>query len=105
MSTDILSKPELLALGREAAESVAGRAAVEDVDVSVFLDSTDEPAYMFCILIDQVHTRAPSDRLYVELSRRLRDALLSRQDTHLPLLRILDQKDWSQRSGEQSVRA
>ena len=89
---------DLVKLGRDVAEHVAGVGAVEQVEVSSGEDSSDLPAYFFTFLIDQNRTDLRPGLLRIRLSIELRDALLARHDEHYPYIQILDRTDWGKRA-------
>lgn len=86
---------DLIRLGRAAAEEVAGAAAVEHVEVALGEDWVGDPVYRFTFLIDIQRALRPPGDLRIVLGHHIRDALLARNDSRYPMLRILDRADWS----------
>jgi hypothetical protein len=89
---------DLERLAREAAEDAAGAEAVEQVEVVPGEDSTDLPAYRFSFLIDQSRAVNSAGLVRIKLLQALRDRLIARGDTHYPMVRILDRRDWPKRA-------
>jgi hypothetical protein len=93
-----LSASDLEKLALDAAATVTGAGQVERVDVASAEDSDDEPVYVFTFLIGDELARQPTGVLRNRLGQRLRDLLMERNDTHYPIIRILDRADWGRRN-------
>lgn len=78
------------------AQEVAGD-AVEDIGIEVGEDSADRPAYMISFLINQEKTHQKIGLIYTRLIQKMRDMLISIDDTHWPIVRIFDKQDWGKR--------
>jgi hypothetical protein len=94
---------ELEELGRAAAVTVAGDAAVEQVEVEAGEDSSDRPVYYFSFLIDRDRSQKRPGLLYTRLVQKLRDDLVARGDEHLPVIRIFSREDWNKRANAESI--
>ena len=92
---------DLEELGRAAAEQIAGKEAVQDVEVAVGQDLSERPAYYFSFLIDQSRARQRAGLVRTRLVQKLRDDLIARGDEHYPVIRILDRTDWDRRKDAQ----
>ena len=88
---------DLEKLGREAAQQVAGKGAVEDVEVVAGEDLSERPVYYFSFLIDQARARQRAGLVLTRLVQKLRDELIARGDGHYPVIRILSRTDWDRR--------
>jgi hypothetical protein len=88
---------DLTALGRAAAEQVAGTGAVEQVEVARGEDSSERPVYYFSFLIDQHRARQRAGLIRTRLVQKLRDDLIQLDDGHLPVIRIFSREDWNKR--------
>ncbi len=93
-----MSLTELKALGRIAAEGLAGPQAVEDIDVTFGEDSLERPAYFFSFLIDKRDPNQQRGLFYIRLIQRVRDALIARGDFIYPIIRILNREEWNKRA-------
>ena len=89
-----IAESKLKEIGREAARLVAGLGTVEEVAVTVGLDSTDRPAYFFSFLIDRDRDRQRAGLTRTRLAQKLRDELIARNDAHYSFVRILSRADW-----------
>lgn len=86
---------DIESLGRVAAEEVAGKEAVEGVEVTSGYEF-DRPVYRFTFLIDQSRAKQRAGLVRTRLIQKLRDALDAREDERHPMIRILDRLDWDQ---------
>jgi hypothetical protein len=90
-----ISDIELERIGRAAAEAVTGPGAVLDVDFEHYLDSTDQPAYMFSFVIDQsMEPKIAPGLMRIRLRQRIRDELIARGDMTYPYLKVISPVDW-----------
>jgi hypothetical protein len=88
---------DLQQLGRDAAQYIAGKDAVQEVEV-VTGEDFDRPVYYFSFLIDQDRARQRAGLLRTRLVQKLRDELIARNDEHHPVIRILNRTDWDKRA-------
>lgn len=88
-----LEPTDLIKLARDAARAVAGVNA-EDVAVRAGEDSTGYPSYFFFMVVDRDHAPADFSLFRTRLSQKIRDDLLSREDSHYPFVQILSRSDW-----------
>ena len=93
-----LTNAHLDKLAREAAESVAGPAAVEEVEVRRGNDVDERPAYHFTFLIDHSRAVMRPGLVRIRLMQRLADMLDEQGDDHRPVITILDRRDWERRT-------
>jgi len=91
------SDVDLEALGRTAAEQIAGEDSVREVAVVRSEDASQRPIYRFVFLIDQRRARQRAGLLRTRLVQRLRDELITRGDGHFPEVQILNREDWERR--------
>lgn len=94
--------PDLEKLGRDAAEYVAGVGVVEQVEVTRGEDTAERPVYFFSFLIDQGRARQRAGLLRLRLVQKLRDELISKNDSHFPVIQILSREDWAKRADAKS---
>lgn len=99
----VISGPELEKLGRAAAAQVAGDDAVEQVEVTCGVDSSERPVYFFSFLIDQGRARERAGLVRIRTAQKLRDDLMARGDGHYPMIRVLNKEDWARRSDAGSL--
>ena len=93
------TEAEVLEIGREAAEAVAGEDAVEGVEVRHRLDSLDRPAFEYYVLIDLDRVPLRPGLILARLTQELRYALAARGHEELPIVWIMSRADWEKRSG------
>ena len=91
-------RARLTQIAREAAEGLAGKAAVQEVEVVTSTDSLYRPVYWFSFLIDKTRTSESLGHIHTRLMQALLDRLESDGDEHLPMVRILDHRDWQRRA-------
>ena len=84
-------------LGRDAAQTIAGQDAVQEVEVMPGYDF-ERPVYYFSFLIDQDRARLRPGLLLSRFGQKLRDELIARNDERFPIIRILDRTDWGKRT-------
>ncbi len=70
-----------------------------DVRVEPTLDALDRPAYKFTYLIDRSRTTIEPGLTSIRLRMALLDALESHQDSHTPIVGIMNQQDWDRTLG------
>lgn len=88
---------DLEKLARDAAEQVAGAAAIEQVEVAAGEDSTDRPIYRFSFLVNHDRLQERIGMVVTRLHQRLRDELIELGDPHYPVIQIWDRRDWDKR--------
>ena len=93
---------QIEALGKRAAAAVAGVGVVQQVRVEFDEDADARPVYRFSFLIDPNRLQTRAGLLRTRLIQKLRDELVSRQDGHLPVIKILNQADWDQEARDRS---
>jgi hypothetical protein len=94
-----LADTDLVEIGRNVAQHVAGAGTVERVKVSAGQDSTDRPAYFFSFLIDRYRDGERAGLIRIRLEQKLRDELMARDDGHHPIVQVLNRADWEQHEG------
>ncbi len=99
MAMDETNARELEAMGRDAAEAVAGAGSIANVKVARGEDSFDRPIYYFTYLIEQDRVRQRLGLVRTRIVQKLRDALIARQDPHYPMIRMLNRADWDKGAG------
>lgn len=98
MDMDEGARTALLKLGRDAAEDIAGKDAVEDIAVVPGADYEYRPIYRFSFLLDQSRIVQRIGLVRLRLTQRLHDELIAMGDEHYPRIEILDRADWSKRA-------
>ena len=88
---------ELEKLAFDIARKVAGDGAVEQVQVTDGVDASDRPAYHFTFLINDGLLQVRPGLVLIRVTQYLHDALMAHGDEHFPVIRILNQEDWSRR--------
>jgi hypothetical protein len=89
---------DLVKLGREAAEEIAGAGSIEQVEVVPGEDAWDRPAYVFSVLINLERSGQRPGFVLIRLTQKLRDELSARGDPRYPIVHLLDQADWPKRA-------
>jgi hypothetical protein len=85
---------DIQTLALNAARQAIGPEAIRDVRIESTLDALDRPAYQFIYLIDRARTDVEPGMTSIKLRIALLDALEANQDSHTPIVGILDQQDW-----------
>lgn len=89
---------ELERLGLDAARSIAGDDAVEEVEVVKDYDlHLDRPIYRFAVLIDPDRSQMRVGLVLSRLAQRLAGELAARDDDHEPVIQLLNRTDWPRR--------
>ncbi len=88
------TRDELLSIGREAVDHVAGTCILKAAEVAVGADSTDLPAYFFDFAVDFDRYRRPDFPVHARIMQRTWDALTERGDEHIPYITVFSQADW-----------
>jgi hypothetical protein len=97
------SESKLEALGRAAAEQVAGDEAVAEVEVERGEDGSERPVVYFSFLIEQDRTQQRAGLIRTRLVQKLRDDMVAGGYGELPVVRVLSREDWNKRSNAGSV--
>jgi len=87
----------LFKLGRDAAEMIAGKNAVEQVDVVPGADFDYRPIYHFSFLINPDHAEQKLGTIMMRVYQKLRDDLTARGEERYPMIHLLDRVDWNKR--------
>ena len=86
---------EITALGRTVADRVAGPGVVDEIAVSIDVDSTDRVVYRFDFLLDPGRLTISLGELHSGLRRQLSHALYEMQDPRYPIVRLAERADWA----------
>ncbi len=86
---------EIQQIGEDVAHAVVGKGVIDKVEVRPGWSTSDEPTYEFYFRVDPTRLTINSGVVHIDLSRHLLDALYERGDEHLPVVHLLDERDWN----------
>ena len=101
MSQETADPLEKLAL--DAAEDVAGKGSVEQVEIVSGEEASGRPILHFSFLIDQGRARQRAGLVRTRLVQRLRDDPIAQGYGQYPIVRILNRTDWDRRANAEPL--